>query len=202
MVGTDAISFQSKSLIVIYWITILYAFGALHTKNEHVVIKPGLYEYRYISMYFWGKPPHSSWVKPRYLEDHERVAYRIINKGLIYKGYFNSASGKYRWGDTLTLVPKLELRFYDPVPSKVLDYELVGAYFFDKRFKDVFTVIYYSKKRNAVMEQFHAYELNRIEAITLYMNKQVNPLTEVSKYFKLRKPKDSIYKLPVKVIKQ
>lgn len=153
-------------------------------------------------MFFWGKPLHSSWAKPNAIGEKKGVAFRIISKDLIYRGSFNRAKGDYQWIDTLEAVPKTELQKYDPVPAKVLDYVLLGVYTFDKNFKDIYYVLYYSKKRHSMMQQMHSYEPNRIEDIMIYGNGQVNPFIDVNKYFKLRELKDSIYKIPVKIVKK
>lgn len=164
-------------------------------------LKPGLYRYDYVSVYIQGNSvTHGDWRKPSKMKPLENVAFRIIDHNTIYKGYGNS-KGAYRWGDTLIRVSDSALLAYRPVPTKVLDFDLVGVYYFDRRFTDSFSVIYYSKKRNSFIEQTHIYALNRIVSICMYMNEPYHPFYDIDKYFKIPKGKDTIYYGPTQKLK-
>lgn len=180
-------------------IALSYAFicNSSYLKLDKTLdFKSGLYEFTYLSTYMSGdKNIDGTWKHPKKLQGIKTVSYNFVNKNLIYKGVKN-AKEIYVWSDTLIGVPKAELTKYAPVPLKILDYELVGVYYPDRRFTDTFRVLYYSQKRKSIIDQLHVYTLNRINYIVLYMNEASHPFYDINKYFKIPSAKDSMYIAP------
>lgn len=163
-------------------------------------IKPGLYEYSYISTHISDADvKEGSWLTPKKLRD-TNVTFKVVDRKTIYKGIRNPA-GKYEWFETLRLVSESDLSKYKPVPKKILDFNLIGVYYFDKRYNDMFRVLYYSKSRNSFLDQLHVYALNRINYMSVHMNKPFHPFYDVHKYFSLPAKEDSIYIAPPQKIK-
>ncbi|WP_293742073.1 hypothetical protein [uncultured Pedobacter sp.] len=178
------------------WIAVFLLYILFSCFRPDDGLNPGLYEFTYVSTYGTGnKPTEGSWRKPHHLNHGDQVAYKVISDKLIYKGY-NGENGIYKWQDTLMKVPKAQLSKFKPVQASILDFKLVGVYYPDRRFSDTFTVIYYSKKRNSILEQLHVYTLPRLEFMAIYMNTAHHPFYNIEKYFKMRDIKDSIYQAP------
>lgn len=171
-------------------------------ENQFSDLPSGLYEFHYVSFFIEGnKISDGNWKKPTHLNHNDQVTYKVVTDDLIYRGY-NNKQGKLFWSDTLIRVPAKELLKYDPVPNKILDFNLVGVYYPDRRFTDTFAVLYYSKNRNSIIHQLHVYALHRMEHIAIYMNKPYHPFYDFDKYFKMPSKKDSVYNAPVQEMKE
>lgn len=169
--------------VAILFTTILSAFQL--SKSNDYTLAPGMYRFSFVSTHVAGDDlAKGSWKKPLILNHNDHVAYHVVNNELIYKGY-SDRKGNIQWKDTLILVPTTRLKEYAPVSKKVLDFNLVGVYYADRRFTDTFTVLYYSKKRNSIIEQLHVYTLNRMNFIAIYMNQPFHPFYDLDKYFKM-----------------
>lgn len=185
--------------VILIGFTLLSFFYIKDSKN---VLPPGLYEYVYVSHITEGQElSKSSWKSPFHLGQDKKVAYRVINDSLIYKGYTNKIKKIYEWDDTLTRVPTKELTKFRPVPYNKLDYKLVGVYYAFPWLTDTFVVLYYSKKRNSILDELHVYTLGRLSNIAVYMNKPSHPFYDLEKYFKISKESDTTFEAPIQQIK-
>lgn len=156
--------------------------------------EPITYKFSYISMLMGGEQISKlNWDQPRLLSD--KIQFVIVNDSVMYKQDFYNGSIKNT--TTLNKSPRSILKLFKELPSHYLDFELIGAFNFKHLPKDIWNVYYYSKKRKALLDVEHEFELNRIGGVILYMNKPNNPFKDYENYFKILVGSERTYNYPV-----
>lgn len=170
----------------------LTASGQTVRKNKPIA---KAYEFTYISMLFSEKKPVLiNWGAPRRFQNSERLVFKMINDSTITREQVDQ-SGKRAQKQFLIKTPVQTLKMFKSVPRQYLDFELIDVYNYRHLPLDIWSVLYYSKKRNALLTVEHAFELNRITGVILYMSEPNNPFKDFNKYFVF--PLDSVYQYPV-----
>ncbi len=112
------------------------------------------------------------------------LVYRVKNDSAIEVGHHNSTTSKK---NLLRVTQFPDAAEYRKLPQRHLDFELQGVYHEQGHPAEVYSILYYSRQRHALMRQYHS-GLNNIDVVALFFpngKDTINPFKNHSRFFKL-----------------